>query len=151
LALSRLELKLPPPLVALLCAAWGWEFAGAAERPAWRLLLAFALGASGLAIALSGVFAFLAAKTTISPLDPNASTTIVTSGIYSRTRNPMYLGVTIILCGWAAHLWTPWALLAPAAFALYVTRFQILPEERILRSNFGAPYEDYLGRVRRWL
>jgi protein-S-isoprenylcysteine O-methyltransferase Ste14 len=149
--LSRLELKLPPPLVALLCAAWGWEFAGAPDRPAWRLVLAFALGALGLATALSGVLKFKGEKTTISPLDPNQASALVTSGIYSRTRNPMYLGVTLILCGWAVHLWTLWALLAPAAFALYVTRFQILPEERVLRSKFGAPYEEYLSRVRRWL
>ncbi len=63
----------------------------------------------------------------------------------------MYLGFLIVLAGWAAYLANLAALIGPILFAVYMNRFQILPEERILRNRFGEPYEDYLKSVRRWL
>jgi protein-S-isoprenylcysteine O-methyltransferase Ste14 len=63
----------------------------------------------------------------------------------------MYLGLLLTLLGWAAYLANPFALAFVPAFALYITEFQIKPEERILLSLFGEPYGSYLSRVRRWL
>ena len=63
----------------------------------------------------------------------------------------MYVGVLTILIAWAALLAAPLALIGPAAFAAYITRFQIRPEERALSVIFGNEYEGYRSRVRRWL
>ena len=76
---------------------------------------------------------------------------MVTTGICRVTRNPMYLGFALALLGWGLWLGHAVALGVPLAFVLYVNRFQIQPEERALRAKFGAPYEDYRRRVRRWL
>jgi len=73
------------------------------------------------------------------------------AGIYRFTRNPMYVGLALVLLGWAALLSSPWALLGPLVFVLYINRFQIAPEERVLSAKFGAAYTEYIARVRRWL
>lgn len=109
------------------------------------------LALAGVAIALSGVVSFRRVRTTVNPLKPEASTSLVSTGIYKVTRNPMYLGMLAVLLAWAAYLPSVLALLGPAAFALYITRFQIIPEERVLHSLFGAAFVEYTQKVRRWL
>ena len=73
------------------------------------------------------------------------------SSVYRYTRNPMYVGLLLLLVGWAAFLCAPWALAGPLAFHAYIERFQIVPEERALLSMFGESYGGYKARVRRWL
>jgi protein-S-isoprenylcysteine O-methyltransferase Ste14 len=116
-----------------------------------RLLVAAALGGIGIAIAIGGVMSFRRAKTTVSPLKPETSAALVSTGVYSFTRNPMYLGMVLALFAWAAYLSSVWSLVGPVFFALYITRFQIVPEERALDRLFGAPFAEYKKRVRRWL
>ena len=110
-----------------------------------------AIGLVGGVTALAGDFQFMRARTTINPLRPQNTSALVTSGIYRFTRNPMYLGLALVLLGWSAFLCAAIALLGPVAFAAYVTRFQIVPEERVLLAKFGATYSEYLSRVRRWI
>jgi len=158
--MATLELKLPPPAVALACAGtmlllswlppWRGEAPGAATL-ALLHLVAPLLAALGLGIALSGVLAFRRARTTVNPLKPETSSALVTSGIYRVTRNPMYLGMAVVLLGWAAWLGSPWTMVGVAAFVLYITRFQIAPEERALLRIFSREFADYRGRVRRWI
>ena len=100
---------------------------------------------------LAGVIEFRRARTTVDPTRPEHSSAIVSGGIYSLTRNPMYLGFLLILAAWAAWLGNLPACLALLAFVQYMNRFQIAPEERVLGARFGAPYEAYRQRVRRWL
>ena len=76
---------------------------------------------------------------------------MVQGGPYRFTRNPMYLGMACVLLGACAWLANPLALLAVFVFVGYITRFQIMPEERALLGKFGGAYADYLRRVRRWL
>src|SRR5258706_9503081 len=153
--MQTLELKIPPPIVALLVGAAMWavahllpavEFAGE-----WRLLIAGVCAGFGVIVAILGVWAFRQAKTTVNPVAPEKASTVVTGGIYSCTRNPMYVGLTVVLVGWAIWLSAPWVLFGPVAFMLYMTRFQIIPEERVMSSKFGHAYDDYRQRVRRWL
>jgi protein-S-isoprenylcysteine O-methyltransferase Ste14 len=117
----------------------------------FRLVVAAVLGALGAAIAIGGVVSFRRAKTTVNPLKPETSATLVSTGVYSFTRNPMYLGMALVLFGWAVYLSSIWSLVGPMAFGLYITRFQIIPEERVLDRLFGAPFAEYKKRVRRWL
>ena len=153
--MRSLELRIPPPVVGLLVAAGMW--AGAHLPPLLRLpelarlLVAVALGATGIAIALGGVVSFRRAKTTVNPLKPETSAALVSTGVYSFTRNPMYLGMVLVLFAWAVYLSSIWSLVGPVLFALYITRFQIVPEERALDRLFGATFAEYKKRVRRWL
>jgi protein-S-isoprenylcysteine O-methyltransferase Ste14 len=116
-----------------------------------RWVLAVALAVLGAAIALAGVLSFRRARTTVNPLKPETSAALVTNGVYSFTRNPMYLGLAVALIGWAAYLSSVWSLLGPALFAAYITRFQIVPEERVLDRLFGDAFAAYKQQVRRWL
>lgn len=116
-----------------------------------RIALSLALVGIGLGFDILGLLAFRKAKTTINPLQPERSTQIVSTGVYRVTRNPMYLGMALMLLGLAVYLASPWALLGPLAFAAYLTRFQIRPEEQALTARFGAAYTTYCAQVRRWL
>jgi protein-S-isoprenylcysteine O-methyltransferase Ste14 len=87
----------------------------------------------------------------VNPTQPETSSTIVTSGIYRWSRNPMYAGFLLILAGWAVQLASIAAVLLLPAFVLYMNRYQIQPEERALTDKFGAEYLSYRRRVRRWL
>ena len=153
--MGALELKAPPPIVALLIAIAMWfvsRMGPMLDAPFVVRTAAFvALGILGGATALAGDLEFKRAKTTINPLRPQNTTALVTSGVFRYTRNPMYVGLTLVVLGWAAFLCSPWAIAGPVLFVLYISRFQIEPEEKILSAKFGAAYSDYASRVRRWL
>jgi protein-S-isoprenylcysteine O-methyltransferase Ste14 len=95
--------------------------------------------------------AFRRAQTTITPLKPETASSLVSTGIYGFTRNPMYLGLLTVLIGWAVYLAAPFALFGPLFFWLYIGRFQIVPEERALSALFGDRFTQYTAKVRRWL
>ncbi len=150
-----MELRVPPPVVALISAATMWLVAEqltyfGLEIPL-RGLLSLVLLVVGLAVELSAVLLFLEARTTVNPMRPRNTARLVEHGIYRVTRNPMYLGVLLLLAAWAVWLGNPLNIAVLALFAWYVTRFQIIPEERILRALFAESYESYCSRVRRWL
>jgi protein-S-isoprenylcysteine O-methyltransferase Ste14 len=153
--MHALELKVPPVAVVIACAAAMWVVSVVA--PAFQFSLPFrhvwALGAFavGVCVTVSGVVSFALAKTTVNPMKPDDATTLVQSGIYRITRNPMYLGFLIALLGWAFFLANALAVLLLPGFVLYMNRFQIAPEEKALSARFGAAFAAYKGRVRRWL
>ena len=152
--MSSLELKVPPPLVALLVALAMWGLARASPPSgelSLRVAVALALAVIGVAFSVSGVLAFRRAKTTKNPMKPQAASSLVVTGVYRLTRNPMYLGLSLVLLAWAAFLWSAWELLGPAVFVAYISRFQIIPEEKVLDTLFGADYSAYKAKVRRWL
>ncbi len=152
--MRALEHKIPPPVVAMLLGAAMWAAArNAAALPVnagLRIGIARVLAILGIAAAVLGELAFLKARTTTNPMKPERASSLVTGGVYRYTRNPMYLGLSAVLLGWAAYLAVPWAILGPLLFIGFITRFQIIPEERELRSKFGAEYAEYQRRVHRW-
>ncbi len=105
----------------------------------------------GAFFCIAGVVSFRQAKTTVNPLKPEKASSLVSSGIYRVSRNPMYVGFALFLLAWAVYLASLWALAGVAGFVLYINRFQIVPEERALKSLFGDEFEDYRMRVKRWL
>ena len=153
--MSVLELKVPPPIVALVLALLMWltpAVAGLVRIPyPARVLCAIVLVCIGQSIGIAGVFAFRRAKTTVNPTKASLASSLVIQGVYRYTRNPMYLGFLLTLLAWAMFLANPFAVLWVVVFVLYINRFQIIPEERVLASLFGAEYEAYKGRVRRWV
>jgi protein-S-isoprenylcysteine O-methyltransferase Ste14 len=152
---TALELKIPPLVVLALAALAMWLTARATPQLivlyTGRTIFAIAIAGLGLATIIAGVVEFRRANTTVNPHLPNNSTFVVTSGIYRVTRNPMYLGMLLVLIAWAAYVSNVATLVFPVLFVLYISRFQILPEERVLAAKFGEPYVAYLGAVRRWL
>ena len=153
--MRRLELKIPPMIVVAIAAALMWAIARAAPhltRPyTGRALLAATLLVFGVAIITMGLRAFRRASTTVDPRFPENASRVVSGGIYRYTRNPMYLGMLVVLLAWVALLSNVAALVVPVLFALYITRWQIVPEERALAEKFGAEYEEYCKSVGRWL
>ena len=153
--MPSLELKIPPPAVALVVGlAMGWVSRyGVLEGVplAWRVGAALVVAAVGAAFDVAGILAFRRAKTTVNPMKPEKSAALVSTGVFRITRNPMYVGMVFILLAWAVYLASPWALFGPLAFAAYITRFQIKPEERVLAARFGDEFAGYQARVRRWL
>ena len=153
--MTWLEHRIPPPIVGLLAAGAMWALARLAPGLQFafegKLALAVAIGAIGLAVDVAGLLEFRRARTTINPLRPEAASALVRSGIFRWTRNPMYLGMAIVLLGWAIYLAHPLSLLGIACFIAYLNRFQIAPEERVLERRFGAEFLAFRESVRRWL
>jgi protein-S-isoprenylcysteine O-methyltransferase Ste14 len=107
--------------------------------------------ALGLLIAAAAVTKFRRTGTTLNPMEPGKASHLVTGGIFRVSRNPMYLGLSLLLIGWALWLGTvsPW--LVPPVFVLFIYQAQIVPEERALEALFGTSYLEYRRTVARWL
>jgi protein-S-isoprenylcysteine O-methyltransferase Ste14 len=153
--MKTLELKIPPPIIALLIAIAMWFAKSFA--PSFDLGLPTRIIAASAVLCLAGYFgiagtvAFRRAKTTVNPLKPENSSALVTSGVYRLTRNPMYVSFTLILLAWMVFLSSIALIAGPLLFTLYIARFQIQPEERILQGIFGEAFTAYRQRTRRWL
>lgn len=154
-AMHRLETKIPPPVAMVLLGLAAFVFARL--TPAFSFSLPLRAPVAGVlacvGVALNGLpkLAFKRAGTTVNPLRPALATQLITGGVYRYSRNPMYVGHAVILLGWTLYLHHAVALLAVPLFVLYVTRFQIKPEERQLAVWFPGAYAEFCARVRRWL
>lgn len=155
MTLGALETRVPPPVVALVAAlampAGRWLGDGLPLDRSWRIGIAVVLVAAGFALAVPAVLSFRRARTTINPHRIERASALVTSGVFGLTRNPMYLGLALQLTGWAVLLGTLSAFLGPVLFAAWITRFQIVPEERLLAERFGDDFHAWRRRVRRWI
>lgn len=154
-AVERLQLKIPPVAVSLLLGALMWAVtrvvpAAGFTLPAGRIIAA-GLAAAGVVIAILGVVSFRRAKTTVNPLAPETSSSLVVTGIYRWTRNPMYLGMLLVLLGWGVFLSHALPFVVAAGFIPLMNRLQIGPEEKMLAAMFGLEFAAYKSKVRRWL
>ncbi|NOT87842.1 MAG: isoprenylcysteine carboxylmethyltransferase family protein [Lysobacter sp.] len=152
---TSLDNRIPPPVVMLSIGVAMWLLARLAPQFAVHFLLqwplATALAVAGLLCEVLPGLRFGRAGTTVNPLRPQNSSRLVVEGLNRYSRNPMYLGQLLLLFAWAVILAHPVSALLAPLFALYITRFQIVPEERSLAAHFGAEYEAYRARVRRWI
>jgi protein-S-isoprenylcysteine O-methyltransferase Ste14 len=153
--MKTLENKIPPPVLVLIIGtlmACATHFVAGAPLPEQaRFAISVLCGLIGLVFGLSAFFAFGRAKTTIDPVYIERASTLVTSGIYRYSRNPMYVALTALLLCWAAYLSSWWGFAGPLFFVLFIDRFQIRPEERVMKAKFEPSYEAYCRDVRRWL
>ncbi len=153
--MKNLETKIPAPVVAIAVGGSMKLYALTAHVTidTSRVLAELGIRLSQLSavIALLAFTSFWFARTSINPLDPSRASVLVTSGIFRFTRNPIYLSLLLLLIAYAVRLgsWVEW--LGPVLFATYVTRFQIIPEERMLAEKFGAAFLAYKSRTRRWI
>jgi len=149
-----LKLRVPPLLVFAIVALaiiLSGKFAHFWSIPLWpRYLLALVLSSVGIFVAVAGVLEFRRARTTLHPMHPDHVSTLVTTGIFGRSRNPMYLGMLLVLAGLAALVAQPIGISLLPAFVIYLNRYQISAEEEAIAAHFGNSYQDYCRRVRRW-
>ncbi|MFZ2844791.1 methyltransferase family protein [Psychrobacter sp.] len=152
--MNSIELKIPPVAQVIITGA---AMVGVSKiMPALKFsfsgstALGIGLGIIGLSSGIMGVMQFKKAQTTPNPQALEKASSLVTSGIYQYTRNPMYLGLTLILLGWALYLSHFLAFILIPIFVMYIARFQIQPEERMMTQKFGDKYRDYVSKVRRW-
>jgi protein-S-isoprenylcysteine O-methyltransferase Ste14 len=152
---SFLDHRVPPPVLMVAFVLLMWLTAKYTPSLTWpgvaRFGVAAAFAAAGIAFNAAGFRTIRRAGSTIDPTRPAAASALVIGGPFRFTRNPMYVGFTLMLLAWASWLQSPWAFAGPVTFALYLTRWQIVPEERALSAKFGAPYTEYAACVRRWL
>lgn len=152
--LTALELRIPPPLLAAITALVMWI--GARDnvpypRPPWLTAFASGIGIAALIIIVATILTLRRANTTVSPTRPDASRTLVQTGVFSVSRNPIYMASALLLLAFALHLWQPQSFVAIPVFAAWIHRFQIIPEERVLRAKFGETFERYAASTRRWI
>jgi protein-S-isoprenylcysteine O-methyltransferase Ste14 len=153
--MKRLETKIPPPLLGLVSVMYmgalkRWWGVASLFTPPYNQIGIFLI-VLGIGMVVACFFQFRRFHTTIDPRHPNRASQLVTSGLFKYSRNPMYLGMLLVLTGWAVTLGSigPW--LGPVVFYFWMTRLQIMPEERALRERFGSGYVSYCERVGRWL
>jgi protein-S-isoprenylcysteine O-methyltransferase Ste14 len=115
----------------------------------WNWLGSYVMWSAAIAPVMA-FFQFWRAHTTINPHRPESATKLVTSGVYAWTRNPMYLGLSVLLLGWAINLGTLTPLVLAPLFIPLIRHVQIRPEEHALRERFGEDYARYCQRVNRW-
>ena len=156
--MNFLKLKCPPPIVmiisaavALLLSQRGSDFLQQQMADVSNLIWPLIFFIAGAATALIGVKEFVNHSTTVNPLDPHKTSSLVVSGIFQLTRNPMYLGMLVALLGLGDLLDNLLGFSGALIFFGYMTVFQIKPEEEIMLEKFGEPYRQYCMSVRRWL
>ncbi len=153
--MSRFETRVPPVIW------WAWAALvvllvdnsfGDDLLAGWGRIVAVILAVVGIGIAVPALAGFSKAKTTVDPHGIDKASSLVTDGIYRFTRNPMYLGLLLILIGWGFWRGTlAGAVIGAIAFVAVITRLQIQPEERMLTDKFGADYEAFTQQTRRWI
>jgi len=151
------SLKIPPPIVALIVlfamklarTIPSFEY-GLIELPYHRPI-GYLLAAVGILMVIVSNRQFHRASTTVNPMRPQEASTLVTAGLFRYSRNPIYLGMALLTLAGVAISQNLLNLLLVIAFVVYITLFQIRPEEQALRAKFGGAFDTYCERVRRWI
>ena len=102
-------------------------------------------------ILISAVRSFKAEQTTINPININNASSLVISGVFKHSRNPMYLGMVFILLALSFRFNLVGGILFTFIFIMYITKFQIIPEEAAMKSIFGEDFNKYKNKTRRWI
>ena len=153
--MKQLGLLIPPPVIVLLSGLLMWLLAQffPVLNGSWpaNILISSLFVVIGLAIALNGIMTFKRGKTTVNPKRPIDTARLINTGIYRYSRNPMYLGMLFLLMAWAVQLGNIISIVGIIVYIAYMTRFQIMPEERALQAKFSDDFLEYKKQVRRWL
>lgn len=151
----KIALRIPPPVQALIFGILMWlldkQLPGGRIDIGMQLPAAILFAVAGVALVVSSMLAFRRAGTTVDPFHPEEASQLIIGGIFSYSRNPMYVSLALVLIGWAIWLGSMYNLALLAGFVAYITIFQIKPEEKVLKSLFGEAYEQYCSSVRRWI
>ena len=146
-------MKIPPLVQLAICFAIAGGLATyvpilSFHTPSWLVVFEIIIG---IAFLIPAVMSFIRHKTTVNPRSPSDATSLVTNGVFSISRNPMYLGMLLLLLAFVLWLGEVSALFAAVIFFISIDQFQIRSEEQSLRENFGEAFTEYAKRVPRWL
>ena len=145
--------KIPPPVITLIGALliyYSSAFFPHLTLAAFNVLPILSL-VSGIAVIVSAIKSFKDYKTTINPLKPETASSLVMNGVFKYTRNPMYLGLLLILIYLSLLFNVVGGCLISLGFIIYITKFQIIPEEDAMEKLFGNQFLEYKQQVRRWI
>ena len=148
-----METKIPPPIVTLLFGLSIYFSRGIfqAVEVKYSFYIAILLLILGLTVLISAVRLFRKDKTTVNPLSPEQATKLVMDGVFKYSRNPMYLGMAFILGSIAVFFNLIGGIILIALFCFYITKFQIIPEERAMSNLFSQDFDKYKQKTRRWI
>ena len=148
-----METKIPPPIVTLIfgLAIYLSRTIFPEIEIQYSSFFGIFLLLLGFFILISAVKLFRNDKTTVNPLSPEQATKLVTNGIFKLSRNPMYLGMAVILASVAVFFNIIGGIISMALFCLYITKFQIIPEEKAMKELFAQDFEQYMQATRRWI
>ena len=145
--------KIPPPIITLICGL-GIYFSRPLF-PKYNYISIDIIAASflllGIIILITAVLSFKRQSTTVSPLQPEKASYLVVSGIFKYSRNPMYLGMLLILISMTIKFNFVGGILIIFAFITFITKFQIIPEETALKRLFGKEFTRYKKKTKRWI
>ena len=148
-----MKTKIPPPIIALICIVINYlstYFINSIKFPYIEIIGGLIL-LIGLITAMLGILLFKKDKTTVNPINPEETTTLVTTGIFSITRNPMYLGFFLVISSTILFFGSWFGMIILMFYVWYINKFQIIPEEEVMEKLFGSEYNEYKKYVRRWI
>jgi protein-S-isoprenylcysteine O-methyltransferase Ste14 len=150
-----LKLKIPPVVVFLICIGLMWGINHFIPNQTllfeYRKIIVFVLMSLGGVIGILGLLEFARKSTTVNPHKPQNTKNFVRSGVYRFTRNPMYLGLLIVLLSPVFYWGNLLTVISLPVFIWYMNEFQIKPEEEIMEQKFGDDFLEYKKEVRRWV
>ena len=148
-----MKTKIPPPIIALGCIVINYlstYLINPISFPNSEIIGGLIL-LVGIATTVLAILLFKNYKTTVNPMRPEESTTLVTTGIFSVTRNPMYFGLFFIISSTVLFFGSWFGIIILIFFVWFITKFQIIPEEEAMEKLFGNKYDEYRQNVRRWI
>ena len=148
-----MKTKIPPPIIALICIVTNYlstYLINPIKFPNIEIIGVIILLVGFLTI-IFAISLFKKNKTTINPMAPEETTTLVTTGIFSKTRNPMYLGLFFLIFSTILFFGSWIGIIILVFFVWYINKFQIMPEEEAMEKLFGEKYNKYIQNVRRWI
>ena len=145
--------RIPPPIVTFICGVTIYY-----SKSFFNQFLSYSNNRISLFLLILGLFVFISAvrsfrkqKTTVNPLAPKEASSLVVSGIFKYSRNPMYLGMLIVLLSISFKFNLIGGIITSLFFYVFITKFQIIPEEVAMNELFGDQFIDYSKKTRRWI
>ena len=146
-------IKIPPPLIVLVLVISIYFSSKKIDliNIPFQLQISFFILSIGLLIFLYPVLQFIKSKTTVDPIKFKKVNKLVTSGIFKYSRNPMYLGMLMVVLSTSIFYLNIYSILTPFLFIFWINKFQIKREEAFLTEKFGKEYLSYKNKTRKWL
>ena len=147
------KLKIPPPILVIILITSIYFSSDKLDLISipYRTLFSIVILSIGILVIINPVVKFIKSKTTVNPVEFKNVEKLVTSGIYKYSRNPMYLGMIMIIISTTVYYLNFYSLLTPFIFYFWINRFQIKREEVFLEEKFGQEYLSYKTKTRRWI
>ena len=146
-------LKIPPPILVLILVVSNYFSSRKIDliHLPNQDIISIIILLIGMLILINPIFKFIKSKTTIDPIKFKKVNKLITSGIYKYSRNPMYLGLLMVVISTSIFYLNFFSITTPFLFYCWINRFQIKREEIFLTEKFGKEYILYKTKTRRWI